>query len=65
MFYTDAGAMKAMDASAARNIRKYTQDIDAEINASAERLAATTEKLNNVLTGSTNNNTGGGSSSVT
>lgn len=62
MFYTDAGAMKAMDASAARNIKKYTQDIDAEINASAERLAATTEKLNNVLTGSTNNNTGGGSS---
>lgn len=62
MFYTDAGAMKAMEASAARNIQKYTQDIDAEINASAERLAATTEKLNNVLTGSTNNNTGGGSS---
>ena len=65
MFYTDAGAMKAMDASAARNIRKYTQDIDAEINASAERLAATTEKLNNVLTGSTNTNTGGGSSTGT
>ena len=62
MFYTDAGAMKAMEASAARNIQKYTQDIDAEINASAERLAATTEKLNNVLTGSTNNNTGGKSS---
>lgn len=62
MFYTDAGAMKAMEASAARNIQKYTQDIDAEINASAERLAATTEKLNNVLTGSTNTNTGGGSS---
>ena len=62
MFYTDAGAMKAMEASAARNIQKYTQDIDAEINASAERLAATTEKLNNVLTGSTNNNTVGGSS---
>ena len=62
MFYTDAGAMKAMEASAARNIQKYTQDIDAEINASAERLAATTEKLNNVLTGSTNNNTGGRSS---
>ena len=62
MFYTAAGAMKAMEASAARNIQKYTQDIDAEINASAERLAATTEKLNNVLTGSTNNNTGGGSS---
>ena len=61
MFYTDAGAMKAMEASAARNIQKYTQDIDAEINASAERLAATTEKLNNVLTGSTNTNTGGGS----
>ena len=61
MFYTDAGAMKAMEASAARNIQKYTQDIDAEINASAERLAATTEKLNNVLTGSTNNNTGVGS----
>ena len=60
MFYTDAGAMKAMEASAARNIQKYTQDIDAEINASAERLAATTEKLNNVLTGSTNNNTGRG-----
>ena len=60
MFYTDAGAMKAMEASAARNIQKYTQDIDAEINASAERLAATTEKLNNVLTGSTNTNTGGG-----
>ena len=56
------GAEKALDASAARNIRKYTQDIDAEINASAERLAATTEKLNNVLTGSTNTNTGGGSS---
>lgn len=55
MFYTDAGAMKAMEASAARNIQKYTQDIDAEINASAERLAATSEKLNNVLTGSTNN----------
>ena len=65
MFYTDAGAMKAMEASAARNIKKYTQDIDAEINASAERLAATTEKLNNVLTGSTNTNTGGGSSTVT
>ena len=65
MFYTDAGAMKAMEASAARNIRKYTQDIDAEINASAERLAATTEKLNNVLTGSTNTNTGGGSSTRT
>ena len=65
MFYTDAGAMKAMEASAARNIQKYTQDIDAEINASAERLAATTEKLNNVLTGSTNTNTGGGSSTVT
>ena len=62
MFYTDAGAMKAMEASAARNIQKYTQDIDAEINASAERLAATTEKLNNVLTGSTNTNAGGGSS---
>ena len=62
MFYTDAGAMKAMEASAARNIQKYTQDIDAEINASAERLAETTEKLNNILTGSTNNNTGGGSS---
>ena len=62
MFYTDAGAMKAMEASAARNIQKYTQDIDAEINASAKRLAATTEKLNNVLTGSTNNNAGGGSS---
>ena len=59
MFYTDAGAMKAMEASAARNIQKYTQDIDAEINASAERLAATTEKLNNVLTGSTNNNNTG------
>lgn len=58
MFYTDAGAMKAMEASAARNIQKYTQDIDAEINASAERLAATSEKLNNVLTGSTNNNKG-------
>lgn len=58
MFYTDAGAMKAMEASAARNIQKYTQDIDAEINASAERLAATTEKLNNVLTGSTNTNAG-------
>ena len=65
MFYTDAGAMKAMEASAARNIQKYTQDIDAEINASAERLAATTEKLNNVLTGSTNNNTGGRSSTET
>ena len=65
MFYTDAGAMKAMEASAARNIQKYTQDIDAEINASAERLAATTEKLNNVLTGSTNNNNTGGRSSVT
>ena len=65
MFYTDAGAMKAMEASAARNIQKYTQDIDAEINASAERLAATTEKLNNVLTGSTNNNTGGRSSTGT
>lgn len=65
MFYTDAGAMKAMEASAARNIQKYTQDIDAEINASAERLAATTEKLNNVLTGSTNTNTGGGSSTGT
>lgn len=65
MFYTDAGAMKAMEASAARNIQKYTQDIDAEINASAERLAATTEKLNNVLTGSTNTNTGRGSSTVT
>ena len=62
MFYTDAGAMKAMEASAARNIQKYTQDIDAEINASAERLSATTEKLNNVLTGSTNDNTGGRSS---
>lgn len=62
MFYTDAGAMKAMEASAARNIQKYTQDIDAEINASAERLAATTEKLNNVLTGTENTNTGGGSS---
>lgn len=62
MFYTDAGAMKAMEASAARNIQKYTQDIDAEINASAERLAATTEKLNNVLTGSTNTNAGGRSS---
>ena len=61
MFYTDAGAMKAMEASAARNIQKYTQDIDAEINASAERLAATTEKLNNVLTGSTNTDKGGGS----
>ena len=61
MFYTDAGAMKAMEASAARNIQKYTQDIDAEINASAERLAATTEKLNNVLTGTENTNTGGGS----
>lgn len=59
MFYTDAGAMKAMEAAAARNIQKYTQDIDAEINASAERLAATTEKLNNVLTGSTNTNKGG------
>lgn len=58
MFYTDAGAMKAMEASASRNIQKYTQDIDAEINASAERLSATTEKLNNVLTGSTNNNKG-------
>ena len=57
MFYTDAGAWKAMEASTARNVKKYTQDIDAEINASAERLAATTEKLNNVLTGSTNNNT--------
>ena len=65
MFYTDAGAMKAMEASAARNIQKYTQDIDAEINASAERLAETTEKLNNVLTGSTNNNTGGRSSTGT
>ena len=65
MFYTDAGAMKAMEASAARNIKKYTQDIDAEINASAERLAATTEKLNNVLTGSTNNNNTGGGSSKT
>ena len=65
MFYTDAGAMKAMEASAARNIQKYTQDIDAEINASAERLAATTEKLNNVLTGSTNTNTGVVSSSGT
>lgn len=65
MFYTDAGAMKAMEASAARNIQKYTQDIDAEINASAERLAATTEKLNNVLTGSTNNNNTGGGSSKT
>ena len=62
MFYTDAGAMKAMEASAARNIQKYTQDIDAEINASAERLAATTEKLNNVLTGTTNTDKGGGSS---
>lgn len=62
MFYTDAGAMKAMETSAARNIQKYTQDIDAEINASAERLAATTEKLNNVLTGTENTNTGGGSS---
>lgn len=58
MFYTDAGAMKAMEASAARNIQKYTQDIDAEINASAERLAATTEKLNNVLTGGSINNKG-------
>ena len=65
MFYTDAGAMKAMESSAARNIQKYTQDIDAEINASAERLAATTEKLNNVLTGSTNNNNTGGRSSGT
>lgn len=62
MFYTDAGAMKAMETSAARNIQKYTQDIDAEINASAERLAATTEKLNNLLTGTENTNTGGGSS---
>ena len=65
MFYTDAGAMKAMEASAARNIQKYTQDIDAEINASAERLAATTEKLNNVLTGTENKNTGGGSKTET
>ena len=64
MFYTDAGAMKAMEASAARNIQKYTQDIDAEINASAERLAATTEKLNNVLTGTTNTDKGGGSSNT-
>ena len=64
MFYTDAGAMKAMEASAAKNIQKYTQDIDAEINASAERLAATTEKLNNVLTGTTNTDKVGGSSNT-
>ena len=64
MFYTDAGAMKAMEVSAARNIQKYTQDIDAEINASAERLASTTEKLNNVLTGTTNTDKGGGSSNT-
>lgn len=65
MFYTDAGAMKAMEASAARNIQKYTQDIDAEINASAERLAATSEKLNNVLTGTETNKVGSKTESKT
>lgn len=62
MFYTDAGAMKAMEASAAKNIQTYTKDIDAEINASAQRLAATQEKLNNnLLVGNTSGSTGGAS----
>ena len=49
MFYTDAGAMKAQRALAASNIREYTKDIDAEINASAERLAKAEENYNSVL----------------
>lgn len=51
MIYTDAGAMKAMEASAAKNIQTYTNDIDAEIEASAQRLAATQEKLNDTILG--------------
>jgi len=46
LFYTDAGAMKAMTASAARNIQTYTSDIDAEIEESANRLAKAEEEYN-------------------
>lgn len=63
MVYTDAGAMKAMEASAAKNIQTYTKDIDAEINASAQRLAATQEKLNNNLLGGATGGSSSGSSS--
>ena len=49
LFYTDAGAMKAMTASAARNIQTYTKDIDAEIEESANRLAKAEEDYNKQL----------------
>lgn len=64
MIYTDVGAMKAMEASAAKNIQNYTKDIDAEINAGAQRLAATQEKLNNTLLGGTKSGSSDGKNLV-
>lgn len=49
MFYTDAGAMKAQQALAANNIRTYTKEIDAEIEASANRLAEAEAKYDEAL----------------
>lgn len=49
MFYTDAGAMKAQQALAANNIRTYTKEIDAEIEASANRLAEAEAKYDKTL----------------
>lgn len=49
MFYTDVGAMKANQALAANNIRTYTKEIDAEIEASANRLAEAEAKYDEAL----------------
>ena len=45
MFYTDAGAAKAAAEAQKRNIQTYTSDIESEINASANRLAAVGKQL--------------------
>lgn len=45
LFYTDAGAAKAAAEAQKRNIQTYTADIESEIDASANRLAAVGKQL--------------------
>ena len=45
MFYTDAGAAKAAAEAQERNIQTYTAEIESEIDASANRLAAVGKQL--------------------
>ena len=51
MWLTDEGAMKAQQKAAEKNVETYTKGIDAAIEESANRLANSTTKYNDILKG--------------